>query len=154
MRTFGLIGYPLGHSFSQKYFTEKFERENITDAEFKNFSIPDLSPQIFNSLVGEDPTLLGLSVTIPYKESLITVVDAINESVLEIQAINCIHIRDDLNFKGEKAAQYGEYRYTIGYNTDIYGFEKSLLPLLMPHHDKALVLGKGGAAKAVSYVLR
>src|SRR5215510_4730069 len=140
MRTFGLIGYPLGHSFSQKYFSEKFARENIKDAEFKNFPIQDLTPEKFNSLVDSNPTLQGLSVTVPYKESLITVVDAIHETIMEVHAINCIRIRDDLNFKGDKAVKYGEYRYTIGYNTDIFGFEKSLQPLLKSHHTKALIL--------------
>src|ERR1051325_7644482 len=115
MRTFGLIGYPLSHSFSQKYFTEKFERENISDCKFVNFPVGDLRQEIVNSIVDSNPTLQGLSVTIPHKENIITLVDAVNQIILEeVCAVNCIHIRDDLNFKGDKAVT-GTYRYTIGY---------------------------------------
>jgi shikimate dehydrogenase len=135
MRKFGLIGYPLSHSFSKKYFSEIFSKEGI-NAEYANYPIEDIS---MVKALFEDPLLEGINVTIPYKESVIPFLDDLSEAVKEIGACNCISIRDGK---------------TKGFNTDVLGFERSLEKKLRPVHDKALVLGTGGAAKAVCYVLR
>ena len=137
MKLFGLIGYPLGHSFSKQYFTEKFEREGITDCAFEAFPIASIDE--FSALLKNNPALKGLSVTIPYKEQVLQFVDELSAEVKVIGAANSIKIDD-----GKLTA----------YNTDIVGFEKSFVKLLQPHHTKALVLGTGGASKAVQYVLR
>lgn len=142
MRTFGLIGYPLSNSFSQKYFTEKFERENLTDCEFKKFSLENSND--FPELLNSNPSLCGLSVTIPHKQSVMKFLDEVDDVAQKIGAVNCIRIS-----KAESGGQN-----SVGYNTDVYGFEKSLKPLLKPQHAKALILGTGGGAKAVAYVLR
>lgn len=134
MRKFGLIGYPLSHSFSKTYFSEKFRREGITDALYENFSIPTIDN--LDNVLLNNPDLCGLNVTIPFKQSVISRLH--NTDHLPLNACNCIKIEN-----GKLA----------GYNTDIIGFEKSLSPLLQAHHHKALVLGKGGAAMAVNYVL-
>lgn len=136
MRQYGLIGYPLSHSFSQKYFTEKFQREGITGCVYDNFPLASIDE--FAALIQQHPDLHGLNVTIPYKEKVIPFLHVQSEVVKAIGACNCIII------------EYGEL---IGHNTDVVGFEESLSPLLQPHHKKALVLGTGGAAKAVHYVL-
>ena len=135
MKRYGLIGYPLTHSFSQKYFTEKFEREGITGCSYANFPLASI-----DELPGvlADPELCGLNVTIPYKEQVLSFLDARSPVVAAIGACNCIRID-------------GGRR--VGYNTDVVGFEQSLLPKLGTHHRHALVLGTGGAAKAVEYVL-
>lgn len=137
MRRYGLIGYPLSHSFSQKYFTEKFQREHIAGCQYENFPIADIGE--FPALIQQHPDLCGLNVTIPYKEKVIPFLSAQSEVVQAIGACNCIRIENGL---------------LTGHNTDVVGFEKSLLPKLQPHHKKALVLGTGGAAKAVHYVLK
>lgn len=137
MRRYGLIGFPLSHSFSQKYFTEKFEREKITDAEFVNFSIPEVEDveKIFSS----DNSLKGLAVTIPYKKSILPYLDELSNEVKHIKACNCIKIDN-----GKKT----------GFNTDIIGFQKSFIKKLQPHHTRALILGTGGASLAVEFVLK
>jgi shikimate dehydrogenase len=137
MKLFGLIGYPLGHSFSKQYFTEKFEREGITDCKFEAFPIPSIDE--FPALLKSNPQLKGLSVTIPYKEQVLKFVDTLSEEVISIGATNSIKISD-----GKLTA----------YNTDIAGFETSFKKCLQAHHTKALILGTGGASKAVQYVLR
>lgn len=137
MRQFGLIGYPLSHSFSQKYFSEKFLLEHITDAEFINFSIPQI--EAVENIFNDHPQLKGLSVTIPYKKSVINFLDETSDAVKEIKACNCIKISKENK---------------TGYNTDVIGFEKSFIKNLQPHHTKALVLGTGGAAVAVEFVLK
>jgi shikimate dehydrogenase len=137
MRRFGLIGYPLSHSFSKRYFAEKFQTEGITDAEYENYPIASIEE--FPALVSSDPDLAGLNVTIPYKEQVIAYLDDKNEVVNSIAACNCIRI------------QHGR---KVGYNTDVVGFERTLIKFLTPVHDNALVLGTGGAAKAVCYVLQ
>jgi shikimate dehydrogenase len=136
MKRYGLIGYPLSHSFSQKYFTEKFQREGITGCVYDNFPLASIDE--FPALIQQQADLHGLNVTIPYKEKVIPFLHAQSEVVKSIGACNCISIEN------------GEL---TGHNTDVVGFEASLRPLLQPHHKKALVLGTGGAAKAVHYVL-
>ena len=142
MRTYGLLGFPLSHSFSQKYFLEKFARENISDCEFKNFSIENINN--FPDLIKNNPSIRGLSVTIPHKQNVIKFLDSIDESAKEIGAVNCIK-----RWKTED----GSWK-TKGYNTDIFGFENSIKLLLQQHHHKALILGTGGASKAVAFVLK
>jgi shikimate dehydrogenase len=141
MRTFGLIGYPLGHSFSRHYFTEKFLREHISGCDYVTFPIPSIVD--LPALLG-DPSLLGLNVTIPYKEQVLAYLDDLDPVVTEIGACNCIKIE-----RGDDGAAK-----LYGYNTDVIGFERSLVKKLQSHHDHALILGTGGAAKAVEYVLR
>lgn len=141
MRVFGLIGYPLEHSFSRKYFTEKFKREGIIDAVYELFPISSINelPQ----LIKDTPELAGLNVTIPYKEVVINFVDDLAPEAGEIGAVNCIRIETE-----------GETTRLKGYNTDIHGFEKTLKPLLYEGQHAALILGTGGASKAVAYVLK
>lgn len=136
MRKFGLIGYPLTHSFSQRYFTEKFAKEGITDASYSVFPLTHIEE--LTGLVA-DPALRGLNVTIPYKEQVLSFLDERNEIVRAIQACNCIKI------EGGKR---------VGYNTDVIGFRNSLVKKLQTHHKQALILGTGGAAKAVEYVIK
>ena len=140
MKTYGLIGFPLSHSFSKKYFTEKFEQEGISDKQYELFPIEDV--QSLTDLLTENETLQGLNVTIPHKVNVLPFLNEIEEAAEKIGAVNCICIR---RFEGEA--------YLKGFNTDAYGFEESLKPLLTAHHEKALVFGNGGAAKAVKYVL-
>jgi shikimate dehydrogenase len=136
MRRYGLIGYPLTHSFSQKYFTEKFEREGITDCTYSNFSLPQIG-----ELAGvlADPELCGFNITIPYKQAVLDYLHSKSDVVAAIGACNCIRI---------------EGGQLTGYNTDVVGFEQSMVRHLAPHHSRALVLGTGGAAKAVEWVLQ
>jgi shikimate dehydrogenase len=137
LRQFGLIGYPLSHSFSQKFFTEKFLKENIMNAQYANFPIPSI--ESFAALWKENPNLEGLNVTIPYKKEVIAFLQHSSPVVEAIKACNCIR-----KFNNE----------LYGYNTDVIGFEKSLLPFLQPHHTHALILGTGGASAAVQWVLQ
>ena len=136
MRHYGLIGYPLSHSFSQRYFTEKFDREGITGCSYTNFSISSIDelPKVL-----ADPELCGLNVTIPYKQQVIPFLDVLSPVVEAIGACNCIRIEDGVR---------------TGHNTDVVGFERSLVKKLGDHHRQALVLGTGGAAKAVEWVLQ
>lgn len=137
MRHFGLIGYPLGHSFSQRYFSEKFEREGISDSIYHLFPITSIDG--FSLLWEQYPELVGLNVTIPYKEQVMMFLDHCSMVVAESGACNCV-----------KRTEAG----LTGYNTDVVGFERTLDPGLKPWHERALILGKGGAARAVAYVLR
>ena len=137
MKIYGLIGNPLSHSFSKKYFTEKFSKENIKDCEYQNFEIKNLQKEILD--LKNNPILSGLNVTIPYKSDIIQFLDSISKECSEINACNCIKIND------------GKWS---GFNTDVTGFEKSFAPFLQPHHKKALILGTGGSSKAVAYVLQ
>lgn len=136
-KIYGLIGFPLVHSFSQNFFNKKFEAEGI-DARYISFEIPDIGD--FMEVISENPDLCGLNVTIPYKEQVIPYMDEMDPDAAKIGAVNVIKfIRgkgDSLKFKG--------------YNSDIIGFCDSLKPMLKPYHKKALVLGTGGAAKAVT----
>lgn len=136
MRKFGLIGYPLSHSFSQKYFTEKFQRLGITDCRYELYPIEDIAG--VKALL-QDPELCGLNVTIPYKQLVIPYLGGMNDVVREIKACNCIKIANGI---------------AMGYNTDVAGFRESLVRKLQPFHNRALILGTGGASKAVEYVLR
>ena len=140
MEKYGLIGYPLKHSFSITYFNEKFKSENI-DAEYVNFEIPSISE--FAEIVEENPNLRGLNVTIPYKEQVIPFLDELDPDTAKIGAVNVIKIVRQTKGKTK----------LIGYNSDIIGFTQSVQPLLQPYHRKALILGTGGAAKAVYYGL-
>jgi shikimate dehydrogenase len=137
MRKFGLIGYPLSHSFSQKFFTEKFQKEGIADAVYQNFPLQNI--ETLSSLLQAEPGLNGLNVTIPYKEQVIPFLHYKNEVVEKTGACNCIKIQDGSLY---------------GYNTDTIGFERSLKKKLQKRHSHALILGTGGAAKAVEYVLQ
>lgn len=140
MKTYGLIGYPLSHSFSKKYFTEKFQNESIANHQYELFPIEDINS--LPDLLAENPSIVGLNVTIPHKVAVLPFLNDIEEAAEKIGAVNCICIR---SFEGDT--------YMKGFNTDAYGFEESLKPLLKPEHQKALVFGDGGAAKAVRYVL-
>ena len=137
MRVFGLIGYPLSHSFSKTYFAEKFKKEQIRDCRYENFELKRIDD--LPKLIRENFELSGLNVTIPYKESVLQFLDATNELVTQIGACNCIKI-----VSGK----------LIGFNTDVAGFERSLFNKLQVHPTNALILGTGGAAKAVEFVLR
>ena len=139
MKQFGLVGFPLGHSFSKKYFTEKFEREGI-DSHYDLFELKNISE--FTKLK-ENPNLCGLNVTIPYKELIISYLDELDETAAQIGAVNVIKfIRSEGNLRLK------------GYNSDEIGFENSIKPFLKPTHKKALILGTGGASKAIDFTLR
>jgi len=152
MRLFGLIGYPLGHSFSKKYFTEKFARESITDARYELFPLENISG--LPLLLEQNPDLRGLNVTIPHKEAVIPLLHKLDETALAVGAVNCVKI---------------ENQRLVGFNTDIIGFGNSLVnffqdndrpdffradSLHRPWPEEALILGTGGAAKAVAYILK
>lgn len=140
MKLLGLIGYPLSHSFSVSYFAEKFRKENIVDYEYRNFPLENISD--FTGLLKDNPGLTGLNVTIPYKEKIISYLDRLDSIAEKIGAVNTIRF-----------VQEGSSGKLTGYNTDYYGFMNSLTPYLEPRHKSALILGTGGASKAVSYVL-
>ncbi len=170
MNTYGLIGYPLGHSFSRKFFTEKFEKEGI-DAQYLNFEIPSIEE--FPEIIKNNPKLRGLNVTIPYKQQVMQYLDEISEEAKAIGAVNVVRIErpspqptpimgretmrnagnkpDGLPIKGDMSE--GQRGSLIGYNSDVIGFVESIRPLLKAHHKKALILGTGGASKAIRYGL-
>ena len=137
MRLYGLIGHPLTHSFSQQYFTEKFAREHLDDCIFKTFPIPAITE--LPGILSANSSLKALCVTIPYKEKVLEYVTTLSEEVKQIGAANSIKI-------------FGNN--LVAYNTDIIGFEKSFVKWLKTHHTKALILGTGGASKAVQFVLK
>ncbi len=140
MRKFGLIGYPLTHSFSRKYFEEKFKRENISDCSYDLFPLKNIDE--FPGFLESNPDLHGLNVTIPYKESVTKFLDTVNDEAEEIGAVNCIRWDN------------GELK---GYNTDCYGFEKCLIEFVGHNFNEnaegIFVLGTGGSSKAVQFVL-
>lgn len=139
MKKYGLIGYPLGHSFSVPYFQKKFE-ENGIDAVYENFPIEDIAR--FPALIEDEDELEGLNVTVPYKEQVIPYLDVLSKTARQIRAVNTIRVcRRD----GRVAL--------IGHNTDVIGFERSLKEHIKDHHKSALVLGSGGSSKAVLFVL-
>ena len=139
MKTFGLVGYPLGHSFSQDYFTKKFAIEKI-DAQYLNFQIEDIA--LFPEKVLTIDGLSGLNVTIPYKQKVMQYLDEIDETAQKVGAVNVV-----------KIIRNGSKMRLRGCNSDVVGFENSLRPLLKPCHTSAYILGTGGASKAVRYVL-
>lgn len=136
MKRYGLIGYPLAHSYSSRFFNEKFKQENI-DAQYVNFEMKRVEE--LRLLVTSDPELRGLNVTTPHKEAVIPLMDELSEEAEAVRAVNTIDIRD------------GRMK---GYNTDIHGFRQSIKPFLTKDHERALILGTGGAARAVAHVLR
>jgi shikimate dehydrogenase len=141
MDKYGLIGYPLGHSFSISYFNQKFQDENI-DAVYENYEIPSIDelPEVLSS----NPELKGINVTIPYKEKVLPFLDSISPEARAIGAVNVIRV----SHKGNKTI-------LKGYNSDVIGFTKSIEPMLDKKlHQKALILGTGGASKAIDYGLR
>jgi len=138
MRKFGLLGKDISYSFSKSYFKQKFEEESITDAIYQNFDIEDISA--FPHIIKDNDHISGINVTIPYKQSVIPFLDKLHKKAKKIGAVNTIKITK----KGK----------LIGYNTDCYGFQKSLKPYLKLHHKKALILGTGGASKAIAYTLK
>ena len=136
MRTFGLIGFPLQHSFSKSFFTDKFKKEGI-EAEYLNFEIPAINK--FQEILDTQPHLGGLNVTLPYKEQIIPYLDELAESAKKVKAVNVVQI-----LRHQKGIK------TIGHNSDLYGFYESIKPLInSKEHTKALVLGTGGASKAI-----
>lgn len=136
MRIFGLIGYPLSHSFSKKYFDQKFASENITDANF--FLYPIEKIEGITDLLKATPNLKGLAITIPYKKQIIPYLHELSPAVQKMNACNCIHIQNGL---------------LSGFNTDVIGFKNSFLKKKAAHHTKAMILGTGGSAAAVAFVL-
>lgn len=137
MRKFGLIGKSLEHSFSRDYFISIFEKEGITDAKYNLYEISNISD--INKLIVSNPEILGFNVTIPYKEEIIPYLHFSDEIVKETGACNCVKVIEGKLY---------------GYNTDVYGFLQSLSPLLKPQYYKAVILGNGGAAKSVAFVLQ
>ncbi|MEX2511361.1 MAG: shikimate dehydrogenase [Cyclobacteriaceae bacterium] len=137
MKKFGLIGYPLTHSFSKKYFSDKFIQEQLADCQYDLFEIPSIRD--LPALLAREPDLLGLNVTIPYKEKVIPFLDRLDPACREIGAVNCIKITD---------------QELIGYNTDYFGFRESLIKWLGTERPKALILGTGGASRAVTQALK
>jgi shikimate dehydrogenase len=136
MRRFGLLGYPLTHSFSQKYFTEKFADLGLDDCAYENFSLPNI--ELLKDVLEQFKDLRGFNITIPYKKQVLSFLHESTDAVKAIGACNCVNIKD------------GIFR---GYNTDVTGFEKSIAPFIKPHHARALVFGTGGASAAVVFVL-
>lgn len=137
MAIFGLIGRDITYSFSAQYFADKFQKEGIQDCIYKNFDIPEIA--YLSEVIKKNRPVKGLNVTIPYKEAVIPYLDKLSKKAEEIGAVNTIKITEKGILKG--------------YNTDAYGFEKSIKPLLKSHHTKALIIGTGGASKAVAWVL-
>ena len=155
---FGLIGYPLGHSFSRGFFTEKFAREDI-DAQYLNFEIPDASMLL--DVIRDNPELRGLNVTLPHKQAVIPLLDELSDEAREIGAVNVIKIErlNDLQFNDCRPQSLNPQIlkssiHLKGFNSDIIGFMESIKPLLQPWHKKALVLGTGGASKAICVGLK
>ena len=137
IKRFGLLGRNINYSFSRGYFTDKFNNENFTGCTYENFDIEEI--KAFSAIIKSTSDLKGLNVTIPYKETVIPFLDKLSKKAAQIGAVNTIKITKKGKLKG--------------YNTDYYGFKKSLEPLLQPHHKKALILGTGGASKGVAFAL-
>jgi shikimate dehydrogenase len=141
MRKFGLIGYPLGHSFSKTYFTEKFLNEHITDCSYENFPINNL--KLLSKLLSEEPDLLGLNITIPYKSQIFRFIDVIDMEAREIGAVNVLKIK-------RSAGRIQLY----GFNSDVTGIYDSLAPFIKKNIKNSIVLGTGGSSRAVCHVLK
>ena len=140
MRKYGLIGYPLGHSFSKKLFNDKFARESISGCSYENYPLKDIN--LFEEFLSRESEIYGLNVTIPFKSEVIKYIDSLDQEAEATGAVNVI-----------KISRKDNSRFLKGFNTDIYGFRESLSPLIGPGMKNALVLGTGGSAKAVAYVL-
>ncbi len=140
MKLYGLIGYPLSHSFSKGYFTNKFEKEKIVDSKYENFPIDEIDKVL--DIIHTYDELIGLNVTIPYKEQVIKFLDEMDAAVNDIGAVNTI-----------KIIRESKKILLKGYNTDVFGFKNSLEPLLEKKKYNALILGTGGASKAIKYIL-
>lgn len=136
---FGLLGKDISYSFSRKYFSEKFEMLGLKDYKYFNFDIPEIEEFPFLLYHREDE-YRGINVTIPYKEAVIRYLDEVTDEAQKIGAVNTIKVTDDNRL--------------VGYNTDFYGFQKSIEPFIKSHHKKALILGTGGASKAIAYALK
>jgi len=137
MKLYGLIGFPLAHSFSKNYFTKKFEEGGIADCLFENFELASIDE--VGAMLQQNPLLLqGFAITIPYKKKILPFLSSTTGEVKKMEACNCVKVIDGKLF---------------GFNTDTIGFEQSLKKYLQPHHTKALILGSGGAANAVEFVL-
>lgn len=141
MKTFGLIGYKLGYSFSKNFFTEKFENEGLNDHEYVNFELDKIS--FFPSIFDQHEYIGGLNCTIPYKQELMQYMNEIDEEAAAVGAVNTVKI-----LRSEKGMKLK------GYNTDVIGFERALKPMLSSDNKKALILGTGGASKAIKFVLK
>ncbi len=139
-RHYGLIGFPLSHSFSGEYFTQKFKKMGLTLSRYDLFPIQNIHDTI--QLINQDEYLMGLNVTIPFKKSVIPLLNSLSQEALEVGAVNTIRIERE-----------NKKIITIGYNTDAYGFAQSIKPFLESHHHRALILGNGGGANAVKFVL-
>lgn len=139
MKIYGLAGFPLTHSFSKKYFTEKFIREGLRDCSYENFELNDIRE--LSRIISENPFICGFNVTIPYKEKVMDILDEVDETAAVIGAVNTIKVNRSKNNLCIK-----------GYNTDFIGFEKSIKPLIKSYHKKALILGTGGSSTAVAFV--
>ena len=137
MRTFALVGRNISYSFSRRYFAEKFAKEQIANCEYINFDISTIEE--LPTLIRSTPTLAGMNVTIPYKEAILPLLDEQDDALIAIKACNTIKLLPSGKLKG--------------YNTDYIGFRDSLVPYLKPHHHSALILGTGGASKAVAFAL-
>jgi len=137
MKEYGLIGKSLSHSFSKNYFDNKFQLLHLNDCSYSNFELEKIEDLV--SLLQSHSNLQGLNVTIPYKETVIPFLDELSPEAKEIGAVNCIQIKN---------------KKLIGHNTDVYGFSQSLKPFLDVNHERAIILGTGGASKAVAYVLQ
>lgn len=137
-KLFGLLGRDISYSFSRGYFTKKFTALNLEHHSYVNFDIPKIED--FHSIIENNKSIKGINVTIPYKEEVMAYLDKIDKTAKEIGAVNTIKITKRGNLKG--------------YNSDVVGFEKSIVPLLEKHHKKALILGTGGASKAIAYALK
>ena len=138
LKRFGLLGRNISYSFSKGYFTDKFNVENLNNCSYENFDISEISE--FPEIIANNSNIHGINVTIPYKEQVLQYLDTLSKKAVIIGAVNTI-----------KFTKKGKLK---GYNTDYYGFMKSLKPLLQKHHKKALILGTGGASKAVAFALK
>ena len=141
MKTYGLIGFPLEHSFSKNYFSKKFIELNLSEQVYENFPLQDLKQ--FSDLIKNNSDLIGLNITIPYKQSILSYLDEMSDEAKEIGAVNTI-----------KIIRNSGTIHLKGFNTDVYGFSLSLKPFLKNIHQRALILGNGGAAQAVKFVLK
>jgi shikimate dehydrogenase len=140
MKTYGLIGHRLGYSFSRNFFSEKFATENLSGYEYVNFELDSIDE--FPAIFGKGKDICGLNCTIPYKQQIMQFLDEIDPEAAQIGAVNTV-----------KITHTDGKRHLKGFNTDCYGFEHSLRPMLGKKHKKALILGTGGASKAIKYIL-